>query len=519
MSMSTKVNGDQAAGPGASGSEGGASVRRRSGGVRMLIALAACCAAIFWAWRVWWDQNHPLQAAARGLGSGDVSRRVEAVRDVSEQGFGRAGESIRLLVPVLKDRDVGVRTAAAESLGRLASNAIGVGNSADEARAATAALLELTRDPSDRVRAAGTGSLAVIVAAAAAPRPEGRNAGAARKAAAPVIDIDTVADTLTAALDGPDEPVRQAALIGLAALAANRPGGPPPSLIKALDDESAANRAAAAVALGSFRQGLDPAIPSLLRHLDDRHGQVRESCAEALRRIRPPAVSPAVAPAVIAALRIPDRLGRSSVVTLMVGLKPDPGAAVPALIAVLREPIDSDAKVVERSAVGYDSYNGPAHDAARALGAIAPGTPQAGEAMAALAEVVRSGPPQRRGSAAEALGPFGPAAVSAVPALVGLLKETGTARLPTRAGGSAAGALGKIAPGTPAADEAIAALTTALRAPGSRLARPPSGRCRTSGPRRPPPSPRSASSRTRTSIPPCAGPPAWHSRRSRPDLQ
>jgi HEAT repeat protein len=203
----------------------------------------------------------------------------------------------------------------------------------------------------------------------------------------------------------------------------------------------------------------------LLRHLEDDQIPVREACVEAIRRIRPPAVSPAVAPAVIAALRIPDRLARSGLVTLLGRLKPDPGAAVPALIAILREPIDSDVKAVERAVVPYESYNGPAHDAAHALRAIAPGTPQEGEAMAALVEVVRSGPAQRKGSAAEALGAFGPAAASAVPALIGLLNETGSAKEPTRAGGLAAGALGKIAPGTPTADEVLAALTAALRAP------------------------------------------------------
>ena len=65
----------------------GDAVRRRVG-VQGLIAVVACCAAIFWAWRSWWDQGHPLLAAAPGLGSGDPVRRVEAVREVSDLGFG-----------------------------------------------------------------------------------------------------------------------------------------------------------------------------------------------------------------------------------------------------------------------------------------------------------------------------------------------------------------------------------------------------------------------------------------------
>jgi HEAT repeat protein len=340
-----------------------------------------------------------------------------------------------------------------------------VGVDAADARAATEALLGLAEDPDGRVRAALTTSLAVIGSAASASRPAGRNASAAKTASGPVVDIDALAARLTIALDSPEEPVRQAALVGLGTMAAKLPGGPSPSLIKAVDDPSAGSRQAAIIALGHYRQGVDPAIPRLLRHLEDEQPQVREACVEAFRLIRPPAVSPAVAPAVIAAVRNPDRSARVVLVTLLGRLKPDPGAAVPALIPVLGEPIDSDVKAVERSTVVYDTYNGPAHEAARALGAIAPGTPQAGAAMAALVEVVRSGPAQRKGSAAEALGAFGPAAVSAVPPLVSMLKETATAKAPTRAGGSAAGALGKIAPGTPAAAEALAALTAALRAP------------------------------------------------------
>jgi HEAT repeat protein len=430
-----------------------------------LIALVACCAAIFWAWRVTWDQNHPLQAAARGLGSGDPSRRAEAVRVVSDLGFGRAGESIRLLIPKLKDEDAGVRTAAAASMGLLGSNAISLGGDADEVRAASEALLGLTGDGDARVRTAVTRSLTELVSAAVAPRPGPRNAGPDGKASASPVDVDAVSTALTAALESPDEPVRQAALLGLGVLAARRSGGPPPALIKCLDDTSAVNRSAAADALSGYRQGLDPAIPHLLRRLVDEQRLVREACASAFRRIRPPAVGLAVAPQVIAALRTPDHAGRASLVMLLGRLKPDPRAAVPALIAVLREPIDSDSRILEQSAIAYDSYTGPAHEAARALGAIAPGTPQAGEAMAALIEVVRSGPSQRKGDAAEALGAFGPSAVSAAPVLIDLLNRTATAQVATRAGGSAAGALGKIAPGTPAAAEALAALTVAARAP------------------------------------------------------
>jgi HEAT repeat protein len=464
MSMTPKADGDQARVPGTSGDRGGAAGKRRAVGVGALTALVAGCAVILGVGRVSWDEDHPLETAARGLDSAEPSRRTEAVQEVSDLGFRNPGASIRLLVPSLKDRDAGVRKAAAESLGLLSSNAIGVGTDTDEVRAVTAVLLELTKDPDDRVRGAVTTSLAVIVSAKS--WPVGRSMNPTRQASALDIDVDAVAAALTAALDGPDEPVRQAALIGLGAVAARVSGGPPPALIKALDDESAANRSAAAAALGNYRQGLDPAIPPLLRHLEDGEQMVRQACVEAIGKIPPSSASSAIAPAVIAALRTPDRPDRASLATLLGRVKPDPRAAVPVLLAMLREPAAPGGGPVGvmRNAVD-PSMSSPADAAAQALGEVAPGTPHAAEVMAALLEIVRSGPPQLRGSAADALGAFGPAAVSAVPILLGLLKDARSADALTPAGSAAIRALGKIAPGTPAADEAMAAVIEALRAP------------------------------------------------------
>jgi hypothetical protein len=34
-------------------------VRSRTG-VKVLVALVACCAAVFWAWRVIWDSRNPV---------------------------------------------------------------------------------------------------------------------------------------------------------------------------------------------------------------------------------------------------------------------------------------------------------------------------------------------------------------------------------------------------------------------------------------------------------------------------
>jgi hypothetical protein len=112
----------------------------------------------------------------------------------------------------------------------------------------------------------------------------------------------------------------------------------------------------------------------------------------------------------------------------------------------------------------YPTLEDPAIPAAQALSEIAPGTPSAGEVIEALTEVVRTGHPYRRAAAADALGAFGPAAVGAVPALINLIGENAATKADFADGASAATTLGRIAPGTPLADEAVSALTEVLQA-------------------------------------------------------
>ena len=77
---------------------------------------------------------------------------------------------------------------------------------------------------------------------------------------------------------------------------------------------------------------------------------------------------------------------------------------------------------------------------------------------------MRAGHPYRRVAAAHALGQYGPAAVAAVPALISVLRENAATKAGFGDAASAAAALGRIAPGTPLADEAVTSLTEALEA-------------------------------------------------------
>jgi hypothetical protein len=97
------------------------------------------------------------------------------------------------------------------------------------------------------------------------------------------------------------------------------------------------------------------------------------------------------------------------------------------------------------------------------LGRLAPGTASAGEAVAALAEVVRTGEPGWRDSAIMALSNFGLAAEPAIPPLVQVLRQAFTRKDGWAFQGDAAiKVLAKIAPGTRSADTALTALIEVL---------------------------------------------------------
>ena len=229
---------------------------------------------------------------------------------------------------------------------------------------------------------------------------------------------------LLAALGDKDDEVRSAAATALGGAGPLLKATPPEPLVAALADRSAATRAAAAKALANFPSGLDPIIPTLIRMSASDAPRVHQACAEPLQLIKRSAYSAAAVPALIEALKDRDRDVRLQVILLLEPLGREAADAIPAFIATLSEPLDSD-RTVGRGGTGpmMSVVTGPAHEAAHALGKIAPATNAAGKAIDALTAVVRSGPVQRKASAADALGEFGPSASAAVPRLIELLKE------------------------------------------------------------------------------------------------
>jgi HEAT repeat protein len=421
--------------------------QRYQTGMRTLIALVACVALIFWAWRRVGESSDPARAEARAIQAGALralsspkaSERIAAIQELDRLQLADAALAVRPLTALLADSDDDVRLASIQALGRLGASAAKAGSDLEGIRFAIAALIKLLKELPPGIRVAAADSIASI---SSAQRGRGTRAP------------DAVIAALTEALRDPEAKVRGAALVALAT-ASSGTAAPPKALAAMFTDDSAENRRRIVEVLWRYYpSGLDSWIPTLLRMAEhDEDQEVRQSCFGALQWIKPPQVTPAVIPVLVAALASPDQPLRENVATLLSRFGADAEPAIPALLGALTAPID------EKTA-GPDQA--PDWETASALGSIAPGSASAGQVITALAEVVRSGPRIRQGPAAWALGQFGPAAAPAIPDLIRMAREAG----PNHGGidivQHAARALGLIAPETPAADEAVTVLVPVL---------------------------------------------------------
>jgi HEAT repeat protein len=419
--------------------------RRFQTGVRGLIVVVACGGFMSWAARTLWESQHPAIAAARGLRSAEPAARAAAARQLLALGQADPGRAISPLVAALADSEVEVCIAAVESLGTVLNDAAKTGSVGDPVRAGVDGLIGSLEDREPAVRIAATNALAFLVAV---------------KGLAGVIDV------LAAALGDSDDGVRLAALHALTAYGPSASAGPPAAIAAALHDRSARNRSAAITALAAFPGTLDPWLGSLLRSVEHDEPEVRQACQWVLTRSRAPAFSAEVIPELVAALGSRSRIVRAYAARALYLHAIDPRAAVaiPALIALLREPVD--AGLVRPPEFGQpidlDGWD-PCELAMFLLVELAPGTGSAGVVVAALAEVVRSGHPSRRTTAIRVLDNFGPAAEPSIPALIRAFREDLARTDECRHFDCQAAAreLGQIAPGTKSAEAALEVLIEA----------------------------------------------------------
>ena len=425
--------------------------RRFVFGVKGFMVVVASCAFIIWSGLSILDHlkgRQPLSA----IRSGNAIERQIAANDLSnpQRGIG-TDEAVAALINTLRDEDAGVRAEGARSLALLVyqlNHQPGPPVVPDlitrRNDVATRGLVSLLSDRDSSVRSAAATSLGTVAKrpSPGPPTPE-----------------------LLAALRDRSNAVRRHAasmIYGVPEVTL------PPELVAALQDESAEVRGAAAQALVQFGPDLDPQIPALMAMLEHGDTFVLKARSEALEAAWP---SPALVPTLTDFLRNRDRSVRFHAAQLLGRIGPEAKAAIPDLIALLKEPI------------GGSSYQDPARGAARALGQMSPGR----EAIAVLIEVISpekieanlaalQKAPQalkvdlvrldlireslRITSAIEGLGDIGPPAIAAVPALIAAYNMSMDRH--SMAQTAIPAALGRIAPNSAAAPDAVAILNRAL---------------------------------------------------------
>ncbi|MGH7702951.1 MAG: HEAT repeat domain-containing protein [Gemmatimonadales bacterium] len=305
------------------------------------------------------------------------------------------GTAVPALIAALKDTDVEVRRAAAQSLGSLEDpravpgliEALGDADAGVRGHAAEAlgsmqdprareGLTGLLKDSNADVREAAVGALAELEDPKPAPFITAlwdSSPGVRRQAAAALGDLHDAGavDPLIQGLKDSDAEVRQHSARGLGALEDRRAVRP---LITALADAMAEVRQAAADALGELQ---DPqAADGLAGALKDRDADVRQSAAHALGELRLSA-----APRALLDALTDSRPDVRQSAALALGEIQDP-TAVPALRAALD---DQNADVRESAVSALSEIR----DAA---------------ARAALVGALKSKDPNVRRQAAEALG-------------------------------------------------------------------------------------------------------------------
>lgn len=446
-------------------------------GLRHILLLIVCVGAIAWAWKhVGQTERNPTTTAdwVDMAGSGDADERKLALRKLEPLNAEEARAARAAAMGALKDADAGVRSEAALAMGRIAVPRSLPDGAVDAARALEiAAMLAelLRRDPDGGVRASAANGLSAIYGAlvAAGTRPEELPA-----------DDPLRPETLVAAFDGAiqSDPSTRLAFVTAMGSLGPVPMPAPPGLLSALDDPAHSVRGLVLLALAHFSGGVDRAVPVLLGDVATNPDRFPPDYEAIARGLHP---SPAVVPSLLEALKSPNGLVRETAASLLTRVEPPPKTAAPAVIAAVKDalataeaPDASPGKSAPAKGFGPSAghHREPlppgsvSTDLAIALVRVAP----AGEAMPLLVRMLKRKGPATRGAGAEGLAQIGPPADDAIPDLIATLKDAVDARGGSGAGygAAAARALGRIAPAPatsdPAVQNAVAALTGALKA-------------------------------------------------------
>jgi HEAT repeat protein len=459
-------------------------------GVRGLIFLVICSGAIAWAWR---NATAPTDVEKKTgdwvsmIMSGSVDERKFALGNLKPSNPSEWDLAIATATRALEDPEVSVRIEAAAALTRFATATSESRPTVDvdRSRSIGRTLLEAyRRDQDSSVRALAAGSVSSIYTAMvkAGARP---GDGADGDPLSP--------EALVAAFDGglKGDATNRVPLVTAIERLGPVPMVAPPGLLSALDDPSHFVRGQVLQAVSHFSSGVDPAVPVLLHDLvtnTDRYPPDYPSIAGALHP------SPAVVPALTAALKGDNALVRQTAATILSQVEPAPRAEAPLVVALVKKELASG----DGPAGGDDlpdpvsaaAPKGVAPGSGNRIEQPTPGTVGLGlavslarmappeQAVPLLVELLKRKAPASRSAAAAGLAEIGPAAYTAVPTLLATMKEAlgKDGRAASGFGSRTARALGRIASQAPQtqanAAEILAVLAEALksRSPAVRAA-------------------------------------------------
>ena len=432
--------------------------------LRTLLALVLAVGAVTAAYRTLSDLD-PVRAASRQSTDGTFADRHRAVMTLAAADGNDAFVAIPALIRTLDDPDPRIRRLSAFGLGRVldfagrevlkfAPDKTGP-RFAALARDVTDALTTAASDADSEVRFKAVGGL-VTVYGDRSLVPLTKPLGTAPAA----INLRPCVAALTAALEDPDERVRERAASAFAVLPDYLPIAPPEALLRGLDDPSQAVRSSAFLALCSIEQGLDAHVGRLFRAVSRRPEDLYYQCFW-LRRVR---VGPSALPEVVPFLSDPDWPIRSCAASLIEAIGPDAVGAVPALMASLKDSVDDPKLPKFPDGSGQDGFDtieelDPVVSAVRALIALDP--PKAvflADTLSALTRALQSPRVDRRHAAVRAIGLLKSDGEAAVPELIAVVAKEKDETLRR----AVLSALSAVAAGTASAPKAIDAIEQAL---------------------------------------------------------
>lgn len=350
--------------------------RRLRAGGRPMIVLAMCGGAmILWAGSRLLESDDPehaetqaiLKQAIGVLRSDKSEERLAAINELERFSQADCTLAIPSLLEAIGDPVVTVRVATVRTLGSIGSAMLATGADTATIRIATGGLIQGLGDPDPEVRRTAATSLGRM------------NSITTPLLADFSIDRKARMDALVERLGDRVPEVRLAAIAAIATYQAS--GEPPTALAVGLTDESAKIRSATVIGLARFHQGLDPWVPKILQLAEhDPDPNVRETCMNFMANdfIKPPTVTAAVVPALIVGLRSANPALRYNTAFFLARLGPAARAAIPDLLRLLNEPLASE--LVPFQDIEVTEHKDPGSIAARALGAVAPGSAEAGQA-------------------------------------------------------------------------------------------------------------------------------------------